>query len=140
MRERSLNDCTGNRTIMWTIRSRHQLLRRAESAWPAQPLCKQMEADITQGRTDSLLCLALTAARITAVACCAAPKSTCTPAYNTGACTWGCKMDLSDPLQHSSPFVSTATAATDEDHHRLIESGPRNGRDADSYCPPMNLE
>ena len=37
-------------------------------------------------------------------------------------------------------LVSTAMEATDEDHHRFIESGPRNGRDADSYCSPMNLE
>ena len=52
----------------------------------------------------------------------------------------GLQNRLSDPLQHSSPFVSTATAATDGDHHRFIESGPRNGRVAECYCSPMKLE
>ena len=37
--------------------------------------------------------------------------------------TWGCTIDLSRPLHKSSPFVSTATEATDEDHHRFIENG-----------------
>eukprot|EP01045_Picozoa_sp_COSAG04_P023260 COSAG04_NODE_2737_length_3655_cov_3.399606_4_plen_186_part_01 len=32
--------------------------------------------------------------------------------------TWGCTIDLSRPLHKSSPLVSTATEATDEDHHR----------------------
>jgi len=31
--------------------------------------------------------------------------------------TWGCTIDLSRPLQHSSPFVSSANVATDEDEH-----------------------
>jgi len=52
--------------------------------------------------------------------------------------TWGCTMDLSRPLHKSSPFVSTATEVTDEDHHRFIESGSSNGTDADCNCTPLN--
>ena len=51
--------------------------------------------------------------------------------------TWGCTIDLSRPLHKSSPFVSTATEATDEDHHRFIESGSRSGTDAGCNCTPI---
>ena len=51
--------------------------------------------------------------------------------------TWGCAIDLSRPLHKSSPFVSTPMEATDEDHHRFIESGSASGTDAGCNCAPI---